>query len=216
MENGISLADIAAVTDKNDDMFGGAGGGGMWIFALLILLLIGGGGGGLFGSGAANAVSQADLQRAVDLNSIQEGQAGINANVQRTAYENMVATKDAQLTNLQEIRDNGALISASGSNIINNLTAMSGMIQSCCCDVKQAILENRYLDAQNTAAINANTTAAMQKVLDTYQQDKIAALTSEVSDLKTQNMFCGIPRINPYGFGVYPYSTGCCSGQVSI
>lgn len=215
MESGISLSDIAAVTDKNDGMFGGAAGGGMWIFALLILLLIGGGGGGLFG-GAANAVSQADLQRAVDLNSIQEGQAAINANVQRTAYENMVAVKDAQTTNLQEIRDNGALIASSSSNIINNLTAMSGMMQQCCCDVKQQILENRYLDAQNTAAINANTTAAMQKVLDTIQQDKIASLTSEVSDLKTQNMFCGVPRINPYGYGVYPYATGCCNGQMNI
>ena len=43
MNEGVSLADIAAVTDKNDGMFSG-GNGGMWIFALLILLLIGGGG----------------------------------------------------------------------------------------------------------------------------------------------------------------------------
>ena len=41
MTDGVSLADIAAVTDNKDSMFGGAG-GGMWIFALLILLLIGG------------------------------------------------------------------------------------------------------------------------------------------------------------------------------
>ena len=40
MTDGVSLADIAAVTDNKDDMFGSAG-GGMWIFALLILLLIG-------------------------------------------------------------------------------------------------------------------------------------------------------------------------------
>lgn len=32
MTDGVSLADIAAVTDNNKDgMFGGAGGGGMWI-----------------------------------------------------------------------------------------------------------------------------------------------------------------------------------------
>ncbi len=43
MTDGVSLADIAAVTDNKDGMFGGEG-GGMWIFALLILLLIGGGG----------------------------------------------------------------------------------------------------------------------------------------------------------------------------
>lgn len=51
MTDGVSLADIAAVTDNKDGMFGGAGGGGMWIFALLILLLIGGGG---FFGGARN------------------------------------------------------------------------------------------------------------------------------------------------------------------
>ena len=43
MDTGVSLADIAAVTDRDEGMFGG-GTGGMWIFALLILLLIGGGG----------------------------------------------------------------------------------------------------------------------------------------------------------------------------
>jgi len=209
MDNGYSLSDVAAVTGNGMNGFGGEG---LWIFALLILLF--GGNLGGFG-GNASALSQADLQRAVDLNSIQEGQAGINANVQRTAYENMVAVKDAQLTNLQEIRDNGALISAGNANIINNLTALQGMMQNCCCDLKQTVMENRYLDAQNTAAINANTTAAMQKVLDTIQADKIASLQNEVSDLKTQSMFCGIPRINPYGYGVYPYANaGCNCGNI--
>ena len=38
MENGLSLADIAAVTKENDGMF--AGNGGMWIFALHIHLIL--------------------------------------------------------------------------------------------------------------------------------------------------------------------------------
>lgn len=169
---------------------------GLWIFALLILLF--GGGGFGFGNNAA-ALSQADLQRAVDLNSIQEGQAAINNNVQRTAYEGIAATKDAAYNNLSEIRDNGALISTGFANM-----------QNCCCDLKQTVMENRYLDAQNTAAINANTTAAMQKVLDTIQADKIASLQAEVSDLKTQNMFCGIPRVSPYGYqAVWMNGCGC-------
>nr|DAZ02180.1 MAG TPA: hypothetical protein [Caudoviricetes sp.] len=64
MTDGVSLADIAAVTDNNKDgMFGGAGGGGMWIFALLILLLIGGGG---FFGGARN-VNGAPVQGATAL-----------------------------------------------------------------------------------------------------------------------------------------------------
>lgn len=205
MDAGYSLSDVAAATGNGMNGFGGEG---LWIFALLILLF----GGSFGGFGGASALSQADLQRAVDLNSIQEGQSAINQNVQRVAYENMVATKDAQLTNLQEIRDNGALITSGNANIINNLTSLQGMMQNCCCDLKQTVMENRYLDAQNTAAINANTTASMQKILDTIQADKIASLQNEVTDLKTQSYFCGLPRINPYGYGVYPYNNGCgCS-----
>ena len=41
------------------------------------------------------------------------------------------------------------------------------------------------------------------------QQNKIERLQAEVSELKTQNMFCGIPRINPYGYQVVPNPTGC-------
>ena len=43
------------------------------------------------------------------------------------------------------------------------------------------------------------------------QQNKIESLQAQVSELKTQNMFCGIPRINPYGYGVYPYSNAGCA-----
>lgn len=195
MDNGYSLSDVAAATGNGMNGFGGEG---LWIFALL-LLLFGSNGIGFGGGSAANAVSQADLQRAVDLNSIQEGQAAINNNIQRVAYEGIGATKDAAYNNLSEIRDNGALISTGFANM-----------QNCCCDLKQTVMENRYLDAQNTAAINANTTAAMQKVLDTIQAEKIASLQSEVSELKTQNMFCGIPRVSPYGYQpVWANGCGC-------
>lgn len=186
MEN-FSLSDIAAAT--NGGGFGGFGGEGIWIFALLVLMFGFNGG----GWGNNSALTQGDLQRAVDLNSIQNGQRDIAADIQRTAYENMATTKDASYNNLAESRDIEATVNAGFNNM-----------QNCCCEIKQGIMENRYLNAQNTASINANTTAAMQKVLDTIQQEKIASLQSEVSDLKTASMFCGIPRINPYGYNVVP------------
>lgn len=68
----VSLADIAAVTDKNDGMFGG-GTGGMWIFALLILLLIGGG--GFFGNRSnypnGEPVTEAGLCNAMNFNNLE-------------------------------------------------------------------------------------------------------------------------------------------------
>jgi len=62
---------------------------------------------------------------------------------------------------------------------------------------------------KNDVSINATTVAQTQKILDAMAQNKIDALQSEVNTLKTQNMFCGIPRINPYGYGVYAYNNGC-------
>lgn len=93
MDN-LSLSDIASVTRNNDDCWGG-GMGFFWIFALLLLPMLSGG--GLWGN---NAASTADIQRAVDLNSIQQGQAGIAADVQRGIYEINGATKDAAYNNL--------------------------------------------------------------------------------------------------------------------
>lgn len=71
MTDGVSLADIAAVTDNKDGMFGGDG-GGMWIFALLILLLIGGG--GFFGGNRnvnGEPVTEAGLCNAMNFNNLE-------------------------------------------------------------------------------------------------------------------------------------------------
>lgn len=44
-------------------------------------------------------------------------------------------------------------------------------------------------------------------------QNKIESLQAQVSELKTQNMFCGVPRISPYGYGVVPnFATPCGCG----
>ena len=50
------------------------------------------------------------------------------------------------------------------------------------------------------------------------QQNKIETLQSRVNTLEMQNMFCGIPRINPYGYGVYAYQNqcGCQCGNMNI
>jgi hypothetical protein len=84
MTDGVSLADIAAVTDNNKDgMFGGAGGGGMWIFALLILLLIGGG--GFFGGARGingEPVTEAGLCNAMNFNNLENSVGRLNDNLQ--------------------------------------------------------------------------------------------------------------------------------------
>lgn len=193
MEN-MSLSDIAAVTKDNND-WGGAGG---WIWIIVLFLFMYGNG---WNNGNASLLTQADLQRAIDLNSIQNGQRDIEARVQEVGGEIASTVKDSAYSNLSELRDLGTAINAGFANQ-----------QNCCCEVKQAIMENRYNDAMNTASVNANTTAQTQKILDAIAQNKIDTLQAQVSELKTQNMFCGVPRISPYGYGVVPNFAQGCSG----
>lgn len=40
------------------------------------------------------------------------------------------------------------------------------------------------------------------------QQNKIESLQNEVNTLKTQNMFCGVPKISPYMYNIQP-NCGC-------
>ena len=101
MENGYNLSDIAAVSGGMGGL--GAGGGGAWVLIILFAMIFGNGGFGGWGNGAA-ALTQGDLQRAIDLNSVQEGQRNIEARVQEVGAESVSAIKDAAYNNLSEIR----------------------------------------------------------------------------------------------------------------
>lgn len=76
-----------------------------------------------------------------------------------------------------------------------------------------------YNAAQNTASINANTTAAVQKVLDAIQKDKIEALQGQVNQLQLQSALCGVvryPNSTTFTAGYNPYfnanACGCGCG----
>ena len=72
-----------------------------------------------------------------------------------------------------------------------------------------------YNGAINTAAINANTTAQTQKILDALCQDKIQTMQNQINQLNLQAALCGIPRVSNYGYGIVPAfaQAGCCNGM---
>lgn len=207
MEN-LSLSDIASVTRDNDGWGGGMG--FFWIFALLLLPMLSGG--GLWGNNA-DAVSNADLQRAVDLNSIQEGQANISADIQRGIYEINNNTNHVAYDNLGEIRDIGSAVATNGANIINNLTQLASNMQNCCCETKQQIMESRYQTSQQIAQSDANTTAQIQKIMDKLNEDKIEALQNQINALNLQNAVAGVvryPMASTYTSGSNPFCSCNC------
>lgn len=196
MTDGVSLADIAAVTDKSNDGMFGSSGGGMWIFALLILLLIGGG--GFFGGGRnvnGTPVTEAGLCNAMNFNNLENAVGRLNDSLQ------------SDYMGLQ----NG--ICNLGYETLRNFNNTQQQLAECCCTTQRAIDGVNYNGAINTAAINANTTAQTQKVLDAIQQNKIESLQAQVQQLQLQAQMTGVVRY-PNGYvytaGNSPFcSNGC-------
>lgn len=84
--------------------------------------------------------------------------------------------------------------------LINNVqTVLGGAIAS-----EGRALGDKMCELKTAVHAEGEATRAL------IQQNKIETLQAQVNELKTQNMFCGIPRINPYGYQVVPNPTCGC------
>lgn len=161
---------------------------GLWLFA--ILALMGFGGNGPFGNGnrvGEAYATQADIQRAVDLNSIQKGQSEIERAITSATSGIVGAVKDGNYNTLGEIRDIQTEVNRGFTNM-----------QNCCCEIKQGIMENRYLSERNAKDIvsaireegNATRTMLMQNENARLRDDLVAA-RSELGDMRQSNYLLG-------------------------
>ena len=178
----------------------GAWGDGGWLWFIVVIFAIFGGWGNGFGGwgnngGGASAVTQADLQRGFDTQSIigkldgitnglcdgfyavQTGMNGINTNILQTGYGIQQAINADTVAGMQ------------------NANALQAQLAQCCCDTREAIQGVNYNMAQNTCALqntmNNNTrdiidsqNAGTRAILDYLCQDKIATLQAENNDLR--------------------------------
>lgn len=187
----MSPADYAAV---GGNAFGGEGGGGFWIFALLILFGMLGGSGGIFGNRDSRAATVEDLNNSANFTRL-EGQVMNNGN----RIENKA---DAVYSGICDL----------GYEISQQFAATNAQVANCCCTTQRAIDGVNYNAAMNTAAVNANTTAQTQKILDAIAQNKIDALQARINQLEMQNALCGVvryPTQTVYNSGANPF----CGGQ---
>ena len=184
----MSPADMRAVLDGHDN-YGcgdGYGFGGSWFAWILLFALMGGNGFG-WGNRGGNPVTESDLCNANSFNDLKSSVRNVSDQV---SGMNIGLTKglcDFGYTTLEQF---------------NNVEQQ---IAACCCQNERIALENRYLAAQNTAEINANTTAQVQKVLDALCGNRMADMQNQINQLQLAQALCGIPRTNPYGYGIYAY-----------
>ena len=230
MDNGnLSASDVALLSNRNDGL-GWGDSSFLWIFALLILA--GGGFGGLgFGNNSfANAIGYENLATS---NEVQRGFDNQNslANEREILAAVTAGTAQSVAATNQTFHDTVNVLSDKYSELARDIANVAMMNQQsianqneCCCNTKMLIAEtgaglnaniaqSRYEEAMNTASINANTTAQIQKVLDAIAQNKIESLQGQINALQLQaatNNVVRYPNAWTYNAGVSPFCN--CAG----
>lgn len=224
MENGsLSASDVALLSGNNG--FGGFGNdGGIWLFALLFLFMAGGNGFGFGGNNNAVNSLNADMQRGFDNQNLQEQTRDILSAVTNGTAQTIAASTANATNAINAIKDGNASLIREFGNVETALTALSGNMQNCCCDVKQIvqatsaetnaqIARNNYDAAMRDAATNANFTAQIQSVKDMIAQNKIETLQAQVSQLQLQAATSNVlryPNAWTYNGGFFPPMQNCC------
>lgn len=184
---------------------------GMFGFLILALLFMNGGGFGWGNGGNNSNAIQADVNRGFDNQNLQAQTRDIlGAVTSGTAQTISASTANAQNA-INAIKDGNASIIREFGNVETALTALAGKQQECCCSTLRAIDSVNYNGAINTAAINANTTAQTQKILDAITGNRMAEMQNQIDQLRLNSAMSGVvryPQAMTYGAGPSPFC-GC-------
>lgn len=208
-ENAMTPADMGAVLGNRwggypygaSDGFGFGGGSGLFAILLIVLLM----GGGAWGAGRGAFGTEA-IQ-----NQMQQGFD--NQNTMANQREILAATNQVYHDITGYVGDKYAELDRDVLSIGSTLQQVMANQNQCCCSTLRAIDGVNYANAQNTAAINANTTAAVQKVLDAITENKIEALQGKINQLELNNAVAGVvryPTTFSYNAGQSPFCNGGC------
>lgn len=209
--NGLSAADVAAVTGNGcNNGWGGFGGDGAWWLLVLFLFAANGngfgngwgGGNGMMPYMMGNTVNN-DVQRGFDQQAVMTGIGGVSSAIGNlgTAMNAGFANAEtaANARQIADMQQNFAFQTAMNSQ----LGAISMAQQNCCGENRAAILDSKYANAQehcqdryeaanNTRDLLVQGTANTQTIVNTMNQgfqaiqDKLCQ--QEIDALKAQNL----------------------------
>ena len=205
MDNVPSLADIAAVTDKNDGL-GGSMGGGFWIFALIVLLaMMGGDLGGLGNRGNgdygqyATAAAQQEILFGQHFGQLNDRLTNIGNGVCSLGYD--MQGNIGQLGKEMALAQNGT-----NMTIMQSANGIQNQMAECCCAVQ------RGMDA-----INANIDAKFAALEKAQLEQRIAQLEQANNQLFVREQLTGVvryPNGYTYNAGNSPFcGSGCGCGN---
>ena len=161
--DGMSAADVAAVTGRNDS--DGWGNGNGWWVLIILFALFGGWGNGWGGNrgGGASCATTTDLQNGFDTQSILNKLNGINSGI----CDGFYAMNTGMLTgfNAQQIammQGNFGLQQA----VNDGWNALTRQLANCCCENRQGQADIKYQLASDTCAVTTAISQASRDITD--------------------------------------------------
>lgn len=215
MDNSYSLSDIAAATGNNwGNGWGNGWGGGLGTSViagvgggLLASALFGNGGWGNNGCNRGNCATTEDLASGFNFQALQN-----KGNETLSAIQNT----NQNLSNA---------VCQLGYQSLDHASTLGSKIDGCCCTTQRAVDGVKFDMANYASGLQIAQMQGTQKVLDklcsmeSAQKDAVIAQQGQrIAALEADARMCGIPRTNPYGYGIYAYPTcnPCCNGQVTM
>lgn len=199
----------------------GFGGMGIWGFLIIALFLMGGFG-GFGGNSFANAIgyenlaTSAEVQRGFDAQNSLANEREILSAVNAGTAQSVAATNQVYHDMVSYVGDKYSELARDVAGLAVGQANLLAKENECCCNTLRAIDGVNYNNAINTAAINANTTAQTQKILDAISANKIESLQSKVNELSLAQALSGVvryPQAYTYNAGFGPFcncgSCGC-------
>lgn len=158
--------------------------GGDWAWMIVILLIFGWGNGnyGFGGGGQAGAAQDyvlvsdfAQIERKLD-------------NIESGICDSTFALNNTAVNGFNGLTQN---LMTSGFETRSAISDLSAQLAQCCCEAKTSILENRYIDAQNTCALQSAIATSTRDIVDGQRASTDAILgfltNEKISSLQAQN-----------------------------
>lgn len=142
------------------------------------------------------------------------------ANQRETLAAVNAGTAQAVAATNQSFHDNLAAMQSMYNETARDIAGLAvgqaGLLakeNECCCATLRAIDGVNYTNALNTASINENTTAQIQKVLDAITGNRMADMQNQINQLQLQQAVAGViryPSASTYYAGTNPF---CACGS---
>ena len=206
----MTASDVALLNRDN----GWGDNGFMWIFAML--MMYGGGFGGFNNGYRPQYATQDFVQNGFNFNDLQSQNRDLMMAINNGTAQTVKAASEAEYETIAVAKDAQYQLQQ-GLNMIQQIALQNQANEnSCCCQTLRAIDGVNFQNAQNTAAINAVTTAQTQKILDAIMGNRMADMQNQINALQMQNAMAGVvryPMTSTYNSGANPFCGCGCGGM---